>query len=203
MTLRRGALALIPLCLLLVACGAGPERAPVVDLNAVAFPLNGLPDPCEVLRASGVESLLVRPLDEEPIRAPGFCLLQVARGERFELQTSAALELAIREEPAPTDMDGYVEQFGEGLTMAGCTRDDVEQLPGLGDFSIWFAHEYPPETTTITLSSFWGDGRFLSLEIHRIDREIALAWAKDVAAGVIERVAAADEGQTDESLPQP
>ena len=87
-------------------------------------------------------------------------------------------------------MDEYVEQYGEGLTMAGCKPEDVQVLPALGDFSIWFAHKYPPGTTTITLSSFWGSRYFLSLEIHRVDRDIAFAWAKEVATQVIQRVAA-------------
>lgn len=184
---------------LLGACGgqspAGPTQAPAVNLDGVAFREDGLLAPCEVLRAAGVEELLMRPLDEKPVLAPGFCLLQVKRGERFEPQTSAALELVAREQDAPTNLEEYVEQYGEGLTMAGCKPEDVKVLPGLGDYSIWFAHKYPPDTTTITLSAFWGPRYFLSLEIHRVDREVAFAWAKEVATQVIERVAGGGRGQ--------
>jgi len=182
----------------LVACGprppSGAEHPPEVDLGSVAFPESGLPDPCEILRAARVDELLVRPLDEHPTLAPGFCMMEVARGERFELQTSAALELTAREQPMPTNMEEYLLLDGEGVHIAGSKPDDVTQLEGLGDFSIWFPHKYPPETTTITLSSFFGDGYFLSIEVHRVDREVAFAWARDVAAQVIERVAPATRG---------
>lgn len=203
---RRVGFALIALALL-GACGekspTGPKQPPTVNLDGVAFHEDSLPDPCEVLRAAGAKELLVRPLDGRPILAPGFCLLQVDREGRDEPQTSAALELLVREQPVPTNMDEYVEQFGEGLNIAGCKPEDVQTIPGLGDFSIWFPHKYPPDTNTITLTSFWGGRNFLSLEIHRIDRKIALAWAKDVAAQVIQRVPAVAAAQSpgDENQP--
>lgn len=187
---------------LLLACGqqepapsSSPEpgltEAPEVDLGGVRFPEQGLPDPCEILRAAGAEQLLVKPLEKQPMRFEDLCLVQVDRHGAPVPQTSAALELATRDRPQPASLADYFVDFGEGPIMAGATREDVEALPGLGDFAVWFPHA----DGSLTLSAFWGGKYFLSLEVHGVDRQVAFAWSKAIAEQVIERMRSGGGGR--------
>lgn len=184
----------------LLACGqaepAQPEasaltEAPEVDLAGMSFPSQGLPDPCEVLRAAGARELLARPLEKEPMRFEALCLVQVDRRGAPVPQTSAALELTTRDRPQPATLEDYFVDFGEGPILAGSTRDDVEAIEGLGDFAAWFPHK----DGSITLSAFWGGNYFLSLEIHGVDTQIAYDWSKAVAEQLIRRVTTGGNGQ--------
>jgi hypothetical protein len=161
-----------------------PTALPEIALDAVSFPDDGLPDPCEILHAAGAKELLVRPVADEPMRFERMCLIEVERGRRPEPQVSAALELATRDGPQPANLEEYVVDYGEGPILAGVTRGALERVPELGEFAVWFPHA----DGSLTLSAFWGGSYFLSVEVHGVDREIAFAWSKELAARVIERV---------------
>lgn len=161
-----------------------PTAVPEIALDDVRFPDEGLPDPCEILRAAGTKELLVRPLAPEPLRFERLCLIEVDRGRRPEPQVSAALELATRDSPQPASLEEYIVDYGEGPILAGATRDDLEVIPDLGDFAVWFPHE----DGSLTLSAFWDGRYFLSVEVHGVDRKIAFDWSKELAAEVIQRL---------------
>jgi hypothetical protein len=134
---------------------------------------DGTPDACELLGNADPRSLLGQDLAPAR-RVYGLCLVDAA-GPR---DPERSIGLEIRRDPAgvPRNLDEFWEREAGGVGALGSSREQIEELPEPGDYSLWF-----PIEGGLQLFSYWKDEYILVLTIRGVPADRALPWARGLA----------------------
>jgi hypothetical protein len=199
------------LAVLLSACGDSKSPAPIEPQNDAEGPaagwkeMNGylvppkpfpdptLPDSCTLLTAADPLGMIQRPLG--PImRVSDVCIAYdqdtptLAHSVQVELRRPVPVEL--EKGGLPSNRDQYWEAEGVSVEMLGGRREGIEDLPGVGDYAVWY-----PIGDGFSLQAYWQGRYILRLTMRGIEKDAALTWAKQVAQRAIDATAAV-EGQS-------
>jgi hypothetical protein len=145
----------------------------------------GAADPCELLLGADPGALLGTEIGP-PFRVYGLCRYEAKVWRKGEPERAIGLEM--RREPqraVPTRLDEFWLREGNGVDLMGAKRDDVVELPGLGDYALWY-----PTRQGLQLYAYWGEHNVLVLTIAGAPVEPSLPWAQALARKAIEKASA-------------
>jgi hypothetical protein len=188
----------------LAACGepTDPQKPPepgeapkinYVEVNGYQVPErenkdSGLPDSCALLTEADPKGVIQEPL--APIsRMSDVCLAfaestpQLEHSLTVELRRPVALE---RERgPQPSSKESFFEAEGAGIGLVGGTLDEVQEVPGIGDYAVWYTMR-----DGLALHAYWNNEYILAINVRGIEpQEKGLNWAKAVAKRAVESTA--------------
>jgi hypothetical protein len=161
-----------------LACGE-TEAPPAVQPQASA----GVPDSCALLGAADPKSLL-RSEVGEPFRIYGLCRVERAGAAPFDPEHSAALEVRSDAASVPASFDAFWELEGGGVGLAGGLREQVAEIPGLGDYALWH-----PITRGLRLFAYARPDLVVVVTVVGVPTERALPWAQTLARDAVSRAA--------------
>ena len=156
---------------------------PLARLGSILAPPrtqdDGSPDACELLGAADPAALLGAEVAAAQ-RVYGLCWVETAVRETAE----RSVGLEIRRDPngVPANLEQFWEREGGGVQMLGSSREQIELLPLLGDYALWF-----PVEGGMQLFSYWKNQYILVLTVRGVPTERALPWARALAAASLQR----------------
>lgn len=168
-----------------IGCGEREEQrsapaappAPAIPEAPRKFSAAG-PDACTLLADADPKMLLGGELGA-PWRIYGLCRVEVpGSGADGTPERSVGLEVRVAEEGVklPTNLDEFWLQEDAGVGFAGGKREQLVQLPGIGDFALWH-----PITGGLRVFGYWGGRWILVLTVMGTPQEKALPWAQELA----------------------
>jgi hypothetical protein len=200
---RRGLGWSLLLLLASVGCGDGGDASspadeatvpdvPRFEMNGYMVPERQIPDPtlvdsCLLLTEADPKGVLAEPL--APIdRMSNVCLAFTASSQTLERSLTVELRhpepIEIENGGVPKDKETFWTAEGGGVDLMGGKKEAVQEIPGLGDFSVWY-----PMTGGMALHTYWQGKYILAINVRGIDAERGLAWAKEVAGRAIQKTA--------------
>ena len=140
---------------------------------------DGSPDACELLGGADPAALLGTEIAAAQ-RVYGLCYV----GPAAPAMEERSVGLEIRRDPngVPANLDQFWEREGGGVQMLGSSREQIEPLPQLGDFALWF-----PVEGGMQLFTYWKSQYILVLTVRGVPTERALPWARALAAASVQR----------------
>jgi len=145
----------------------------------------GLPDSCDLLTQASPTSMLDEPFAPAE-RMSNVCIAYAASTPTFEkslsveLRRPEELERERDDKGLPTNEEQFWIAEGAGIGLVGGDREEVEEIPGLGDYSVWY-----PIRDGMALHTYWGGDYILAVNVRGIPVEKGLAWAKEVSKAAI------------------
>jgi hypothetical protein len=91
-------------------------------------------------------------------------------------ERSIGLEIRRDREAVSRNLDEFWEREGGGVGLLGSSREQVQELPEPGDYSLWF-----PIEGGLQLFSYWNGEYVLVLTIRGVPAVRALPWARELA----------------------
>jgi hypothetical protein len=160
-----------------------PDPAGTIDTPAPPIAEEyrvGSADPCALLREADPQKLLDTEVGA-PWRVYGLCRFEARVWPRDEPERAIGLEMRPdTERGVAHDLDEFWEREGAGVDLLGGRREQIEEIPGLGDYALWV-----PTDRGLQLYAYWEDRYILVLTIAGAPREQALPWARALAANAI------------------
>lgn len=205
-------LALVLALLALAGCGERKESAApqppekseaellasgYLKMNGYLVPPREVPDPtipdsCALLTEAnpGPKELIAEPL--APIeRMTNVCIAKPASQPGYDDMIAVEVRhpepLEIEAGGVPKDLESYWVAEGGGIDLMGGRKEQVEQIPGLGDFAVWYVigggHG---------LQAYAQGHHIVRITIRGVEMKDSQAWAKAVAQRALESCIALD-----------
>jgi hypothetical protein len=150
----------------------------IVEIGGIQAPArahdDGTPDPCELLGRADPRTLLGGELAPAR-RIYGLCLVDALGGAQ-DAERSVGLEIRRDRAAAARNLDEFWEREGGGVGLLGSSRERIQELPGPGDYSLWF-----PIDGGLQLFSYWNGEYVLVLTVRGVPEVRALPWACELA----------------------
>jgi hypothetical protein len=146
--------------------------------------MDGSPDSCELLSAAAPQTLLGKELAPAR-RIYGLCWFLAK--DSGDPEKSVGLEIRRESEAGvPTNQDEFWEREAGGVGLAGGAREQIEELDGPGDYSLWH-----PVDGGLRLFAYWDGEYVLVLTVKGAPLERALPWARELARAAVRQASAA------------